>query len=451
MSDSNNTIPDFVAEGFEQSWNHLDASHLTEDKVLEADVVIVGSGAGGGNSAEILAEAGLKVIIVEEGPLQTSKDFQMKEDEAYSMLYQESAARQTKDRGIKIFQGRMVGGGTGINWTTSFRTPPTTLKYWSEEMGVKGFSADEMRPWFEWAEKRYKIQQWTVPPNANNIALEKGCEKLGASWGKISRNVNGCLDLGYCGTGCPVNAKQSTLVTTIPGALKAGATLISKARAEDFVLSKGKITELKCRAMTPRGNAEKHDKLCKKYSIHFFDCGVSGGIWGLKNGYTLMVGGPKNQFKCIEPFCKALSAKGGYGYFGNVGAGHFVKSVHNIVEYVYLQGIAEGVELLKGFKQPIDIVKATSVWRPASVVNSWLMDLANVALKRPDFKEISPINMSVTINELKQTVKSIKGYAPAFEIATKIRVDKSKKFTLGKRMIAATRREFGGHAVKKNK
>ncbi|HJO01429.1 MAG: NADP-dependent phosphogluconate dehydrogenase [Candidatus Woesearchaeota archaeon] len=199
------------------------------------------------------------------------------------------------------------------------------------------------------------------------------------------------------------------------------------------------------------GNAEKHDKLCKKYSIHFFDCGVSGGIWGLKNGYTLMVGGPKNQFKCIEPFCKALSAKGGYGYFGNVGAGHFVKSVHNIVEYVYLQGIAEGVELLKGFKQPIDIVKATSVWRPASVVNSWLMDLANVALKRPDFKEISPINMSVTINELKQTVKSIKGYAPAFEIATKIRVDKSKKFTLGKRMIAATRREFGGHAVKKNK
>ena len=132
----------------------------------------------------------------------------------------------------------MVGGGTGINWTTSFRTPETTLKYWEEEMGVKGFSADEMRPWFEWAEKRYKIQQWTVPPNANNIALEKGCEKLGASWGKISRNVNGCLDLGYCGTGCPVNAKQSTLVTTIPGALKAGATLISKARAEDFVLTK---------------------------------------------------------------------------------------------------------------------------------------------------------------------------------------------------------------------
>jgi len=122
MSETNNTLHDFVSAGFKQGWKHLDASQLTADKTLETDVVIIGSGAGGGNTAEILAEAGLRVIIVEEGPLQTSKDFQMKEDEAYPKLYQESAGRQTKDRGIKIFQGRMVGGGTGINWTTSFRT-----------------------------------------------------------------------------------------------------------------------------------------------------------------------------------------------------------------------------------------------------------------------------------------------------------------------------------------
>jgi choline dehydrogenase-like flavoprotein len=112
---------------------------LVADQSLEADVVIIGSGAGGGNSAEILAQSGLNVIIVEEGPLQTSRDFHMKENEAYSNLYQESAGRQTKDRGIKIFQGRMVGGGTGINWTTSFRTPAETLKYWAEEMGFLGF------------------------------------------------------------------------------------------------------------------------------------------------------------------------------------------------------------------------------------------------------------------------------------------------------------------------
>jgi|TARA_B100001964_G_scaffold223674_2_gene269804 6-phosphogluconate dehydrogenase len=197
-------------------------------------------------------------------------------------------------------------------------------------------------------------------------------------------------------------------------------------------------------------NAEKHNKWCKRYGVHFFDCGVSGGVWGLKNGYTLMVGGPKNQFKHIEPFVKALSAKGGYGHFGDVGAGHFVKSVHNIIEYVYLQGLAEGTELLNNFKQPIDMVKATSVWRPASVINSWLLDLENTALKRPDFKKISPKIGSVTIEELKKTAKAVKGYVPAFETAVKIREDKSKKFILGKRTIAAIRREFGGHAVKKN-
>ena len=196
-------------------------------------------------------------------------------------------------------------------------------------------------------------------------------------------------------------------------------------------------------------NAEKHKKWCDKKGIHFFDCGVSGGIWGLKNGYTLMIGGPKNQFRKIEPIFRVLSPKNGYGYFGKAGSGHFVKSVHNIVEYVYLQGLAEGMELLS--KHKMDIKKATSVWGPASVVNSWLLDLANVALNRPDFKNIGTKIGSVTIKELNDTVNSVKGYAPAFKVATKIRKDKSKKFTLGKRMIAATRREFGGHAIGKKK
>ncbi|MEK6949436.1 MAG: NADP-dependent phosphogluconate dehydrogenase [Nanoarchaeota archaeon] len=199
------------------------------------------------------------------------------------------------------------------------------------------------------------------------------------------------------------------------------------------------------------GNAEKHDEWCKKKGIYFFDCGVSGGIWGLKNGYTLMVGGPKEQFKIIEPFCRALAAKGAYGYFGEVGSGHFVKSVHNIIEYIYLQGLAEGVELLSKFKHPIDIAKATSVWMPASVVRSWLLELTVSALKRPDFRDILPVNKSVTLNELKKTVNAVEGYAPAFEIATRTRLDKSNRFILGKRLTAAVRREFGGHAVEKEK
>tara|TARA_Y100000310_G_scaffold144610_1_gene143866 strand:- start:8920 stop:9810 length:891 start_codon:yes stop_codon:yes gene_type:complete len=197
-------------------------------------------------------------------------------------------------------------------------------------------------------------------------------------------------------------------------------------------------------------NAEKHDSWCKKYGVKFFDCGVSGGVWGLKNGYTLMVGGSKDKFKIIEPLCKALSAKNGYGYFGPAGSGHFVKSVHNIIEYTYLQGLAEGVELLSKFKHPIDSKLATKVWGPASVINSWLLDLTNKALNRPDFKKIGTEIGSVTIKELGDTKQAVKGYAPAFDVAVKIRKDKSKKFSLGKRVIAAVRNEFGGHAVKKN-
>lgn len=197
------------------------------------------------------------------------------------------------------------------------------------------------------------------------------------------------------------------------------------------------------------GNAQRHSTLAAKRGVHFFDAGVSGGIWGLKNGYTLMVGGPKAQFKILEPFCRALAAKDAYGYFGPTGSGHFVKSVHNIVEYVYLQGIAEGVELLHGFKTPIDIKQAVKVWGPASVVRSWLIDLTGLALSRADFKNIGTEIGSVTIGELRQTVKAVKGFAPAFKVATDIREDKSKKFKLGKRTIAAVRREFGGHAVVK--
>ena len=194
-------------------------------------------------------------------------------------------------------------------------------------------------------------------------------------------------------------------------------------------------------------NAEKDDAICRKYGVVFFDCGVSGGVHGLKNGYTLMVGGPKKYFKEIEPICRALAPDGGYGYFGKVGMGHYVKSVHNIVEYVYLEGIAEGVELLD--KKGIDLAKAFGVWAPASVVRSWLVDLTTKALKRKDFKRIGTDIGSVTLGELLETKKSVKGFTPGFDVAVRVRRDKSGKFKLGKRTIVAVRNEFGGHAVKK--
>ncbi|HJV06118.1 MAG TPA: GMC family oxidoreductase [Chromobacteriaceae bacterium] len=226
------TIPDPVAEGLASGWRVTDGSRVGQDLMLSADVVIVGTGAGGGMVAEQLAQAGLSVLMLEEGRLHSSRDFRLLESQAYPQLYQESASRKTADKAITILQGRTVGGSTTVNWTSSFRTPPDTLAWWRSRHGLNELSEAAMAPWFEQAEARLGIADWGMTPNANNTVLERGCQTLGLKVGRIRRNVRGCWNLGYCGMGCPTNAKQSMLVTTIPGALQHGAQLVTRVRAE---------------------------------------------------------------------------------------------------------------------------------------------------------------------------------------------------------------------------
>lgn len=246
-------IHDFFAEGVAQGWKAVHLGQQKQNARIECDVVIVGTGAGGGTTAEILTQAGLDVVLIEEGPLRTSRDFTAQEFRAYHDLYQESAGRTTKDGSMTILQGRAVGGSTTVNWTSSFRTPPLTLKHWAEAHGVKGLGEAEMAPWFERAEKRLHIQPWLVEPNPNNNMLKAGCEKLGWSWQGIPRNVVGCWNLGYCGMGCPTNAKQSMLVTTIPEALKKGARLYYRARADRVLLDGKRATGIVATGMQENG------------------------------------------------------------------------------------------------------------------------------------------------------------------------------------------------------
>jgi choline dehydrogenase-like flavoprotein len=236
-------------------WKMIDAAALERDLVLEADVAIIGSGAGGGTAAEILADSGLAVALLEEGPLATSADFEMREADAYPQLYQESAARKTRDKAINILQGRCVGGGTTVNWTSSFRTPPATLAWWQKEFGLSGFSVEDMAPWFARMEARLSIGPWNVAPNANNEALARGAAGVGIPAAAIRRNVKGCINLGYCGMGCPVNAKQSMLVTTVPGALAKGATLVTRVRAQAFVWNGDRVQAVEALAMDAGGIA----------------------------------------------------------------------------------------------------------------------------------------------------------------------------------------------------
>ncbi|WP_374355596.1 GMC family oxidoreductase N-terminal domain-containing protein [Chitinimonas sp.] len=248
-------LRDVIAAGLASGrWDVRDAAMLQDNLTLSADVVIVGSGAGGGMAAEILALAGLKVVIVEEGALRyASRDFKMREADAYPALYQESAGRQTRDKGITILQGRTVGGSTTVNWTSSFRTPPSTLGFWQSQFGLKALGVEQMAPWFAKAEQRLSVIDWAVEPNANNRVLMKGADKVGIHWSKIRRNVKGCLNLGYCGMGCPANAKQSMLITTIPAALDHGAILLTHARAERVLHSGDHASGLACVAMQADG------------------------------------------------------------------------------------------------------------------------------------------------------------------------------------------------------
>jgi choline dehydrogenase-like flavoprotein len=254
-STANSPILDPIKTGLASGWKVIDAATMDKDRQFNADVAVIGTGAGGGVTAEILAMAGLKVIMVEEGPLKSSSDFKMREAQAYPALYQESAARKTKDKAINILQGRTVGGSTTVNWTSSFRTPNGTLGYWQQHFGLKEYSSEALAPWFTMMERRLNVSVWTAPPNENNDLLRRGAARLGIPAAAILRNVKGCWNLGYCGMGCPTNAKQSMLVTTIPSALSQGATLITRTRAEKLQFKGDKVDSLVCRALASDGLA----------------------------------------------------------------------------------------------------------------------------------------------------------------------------------------------------
>lgn len=269
-------IPDPIQAGLARGWKVIDASAMTADQQVDADVVVIGSGAGGGVTAEILALAGLKVVIVEEGALKSSKDFKMREADAYPALYQEAAARKTADKAISILQGRTVGGSTTVNWTSSFRTPASTLAWWQRHYGLSDYSEQALAPWFEMMEARLHVSDWETAPNENNELLQRGAAKLGIPTSAIRRNVRGCWNLGYCGMGCPTNAKQSMLVTTIPSALDHGATLITRARAERFEIKGDHARELLCVALDANGQVAS-GRVLRLRAKHFVAAGGAIG------------------------------------------------------------------------------------------------------------------------------------------------------------------------------
>lgn len=199
-----------------------------------------------------------------------------------------------------------------------------------------------------------------------------------------------------------------------------------------------------------RDSIRRSDELAKK-NIRFLDAGTSGGIWGLANGYALMVGGDKSAFEVVKPALETLAPPNGLGYFGKAGAGHFCKMVHNGVEYAMMQSYAEGFELMRATDFGYDLREVTRVWNNGSVVRSWLCELAQRAFERdPELKELKAYVEDS--GEGRWTVNEGVAHAvPVPTIAASLfaRFASRQENSFGLRVLAALRNEFGGHAVKK--
>ena len=191
----------------------------------------------------------------------------------------------------------------------------------------------------------------------------------------------------------------------------------------------------------------------KKRGIHYFDCGTSGGVWGEKNGFALMVGGPKTKWSTIEPYVKALSAGDNYAYCGDSGAGHFVKMVHNGIEYGMMEAIAEGYAVMHASKFKLNLADVTRVYQNGSVVRSWLIDLCRNIFETEDIANTSgKIDSNGEGEWTVKTGKELGVDVRVIEDALKVRnesVDPKNQKKYSNKIVALMRKQFGGHAVHK--
>jgi len=189
----------------------------------------------------------------------------------------------------------------------------------------------------------------------------------------------------------------------------------------------------------------------KKKGVSFLDAGVSGGIWGLENGYCIMVGGEKQAFERVEPAIKTLAPEDGYAHVGPAGAGHFVKMVHNGIEYGLMEAYAEGFEIMHASEFDLDLHEIAGIWRYGSVVRSWLLELLYAAFEE-EGNELEKIAGYVEDSgEGRWTVfEAINESVPAPVIAASLfaRFASRQEESYGAKINAALRKQFGGHAVK---
>jgi 6-phosphogluconate dehydrogenase len=203
------------------------------------------------------------------------------------------------------------------------------------------------------------------------------------------------------------------------------------------------------------GNTNFHDDVRRHAMVaakglKYVDAGTSGGVWGLKVGYCMMVGGDRDAVAPLEPVFRSLAPADGYAHVGGPGAGHYVKMVHNGIEYGLMQAYAEGFEIMHASEYDLDLAQVSGIWRYGSVVRSWLLDLLHDALqKNPDFDGIK--DWVADSGEGRWTVQEAIDRdvpAPVITLSLQARFRSRQEESYGAKVLAALRNEFGGHEIK---
>lgn len=260
-------------------------------------------------------------------------------------------------------------------------------------------------------------------------------------------------------------AAESMLAAT---SVEDAVTKLSGPRIVWLMLPSGDPTEQQIRALAPLlsrgdiivdgGNSNYHDSQRRgawlaEQGIGFMDSGTSGGVWGLDNGYCLMVGATAEVAQTMAPILQVLApaADRGWAHVGPVGSGHYTKMIHNGIEYGMMQSLSEGLELLRGKQEfGLDLAQITELWRHSSVVRSWLLDLTAEALKEDqELTSVAPYvpdsgeGRWTVIEAIDQGVA-----APVLTLALQMRFTSQDETGYGYRLLSTMRNAFGGHAVK---
>jgi 6-phosphogluconate dehydrogenase len=302
--------------------------------------------------------------------------------------------------------------------------------------------------------------------------MEIGFVGLGRMGGNMARRLAraGVRVVGYDPDEATRAALAAERVIAPAASIVALAKMLAPPRVVWLMVPAGTATEIAVQELWPElatgdtivdgGNANYKDSQRRGASlatakIQFVDCGVSGGIWGLENGYALMFGGSDDAARAIEPYAKILApaADRGWLHCGPAGAGHFVKMIHNGIEYGMMQAYAEGFALIEGKREfALDVAAIAEAWRHGSVVRSWLLDLtADFLRDNPNCEGVAPYVADSgegrwTVNEaVEQGVP-----APVLALALMARFASQGSSDYANKLLAMMRKGFGGHAIRKD-